>query len=151
MYKKYPVEPDIFYNKAIDKSGKILYNSICKSKILYSGADVMAKDMKLALLLDFYGGLLTEKQESALDGYYNQDLSLAEIAEEMGISRQGVMAFLKQGEKHLRSFEEKLGLAGRFSEISRGLDEMRELAHGISREAEREKLIALIDKISAVI
>ncbi|MGM9937458.1 MAG: YlxM family DNA-binding protein, partial [Candidatus Ornithomonoglobus sp.] len=143
--------PDIFYNKAIDKSDKILYNSICKLKILYSEVDIMAKDMKLALLLDFYGGLLTEKQESALDGYYNQDLSLAEIAEEMGISRQGVMAFLKQGEKHLRSFEEKLGLAERFSEISRGLDEMRELAGEIPKETERERLTGLIDKISSVI
>lgn len=111
----------------------------------------MAKDMRLALLLDFYGGLLTEKQESALDGYYNQDLSLAEIAEEMGISRQGVMAFLKQGEKHLRGFEEKLGLAERFGEISKGLDEMRRLAAKIPDEAEREKLMGVIDKISSVI
>ena len=151
MYKKYPDVPDIFYDKAIDKPGSMLYNNVCKLKILYSEDDIMAKDMKLALLLDFYGGLLTEKQESVLDGYYNQDLSLAEIAEEMGISRQGVMAFLKQGEKHLRSFEEKLGLAGRFGKISRGLSEMREFACGMPEEAERKKLVSIIDKISAVI
>ena len=111
----------------------------------------MAKDMKLALLLDFYGGLLTEKQESVLDGYYNQDLSLAEIAEEMGISRQGVMAFLRQGEKHLRSFEENLGLAEKFSEISEGIDEMRRLIQTIKEDDKREKFTELIDRISAVI
>lgn len=111
----------------------------------------MAKDMKLAFLLDFYSGLLTEKQESVLDCYYNQDLSLAEIAEEMGISRQGVMAFLKQGEKHLRSFEEKLGLAEKFSEISEGLHEMRIEAETLKETDKRDKFIDLIDKISAVI
>lgn len=111
----------------------------------------MAKDMKLVLLLDFYGGLLTQKQESAMDGYYNQDLSLAELAEEMKISRQGVMAFLRQGEKHLRTFEEKLGLAEKFSEISSGLDEMREIAGGIAEPEKRERLITLIDKILTVI
>ena len=111
----------------------------------------MAKDMKLALLLDFSGGLLTEKQESVLDGYYNQDLSLAEIAEEMGISRQGVMAFLRQGEKHLRSFEEKLGLAEKFSKMSEGLFEMRSLVQTIKEDDKREKFTELIDRISAVI
>ena len=86
-----------------------------------------------------------------LDSYYNQDLSLAEIAEEMGISRQGVMAFLKQGEKHLRSFEEKLGLAEKFSEISEGLHEMRAEAQTLKETDKRDKFIDLIDKISAVI
>lgn len=111
----------------------------------------MAKDMKLAFLLDFYGGLLTDKQESVLDGYYNQDLSLAEIAEEMGISRQGVMAFLRQGEKHLHSFEQKLGLAEKFSDISEGLDEMRAEVNGLADDKAADRLTALIDRISAMI
>lgn len=108
----------------------------------------MAKDMKIAFLLDFYGGLLTEKQESALDGYYNQDLSLSELAEEMGISRQGVMAFLRQGERHLREFEDKLGLAARFSEISTGLDEMKAV---ISSGNDPQRLKELIEQISKII
>lgn len=111
----------------------------------------MAKDLKLVMLLDFYGGLLTEKQLSALDGYYNQDLSLSEIAEDMGISRQGVMAFLKQGEKHLRNFEEKLGLLKRFEEISSGLDEMKSVVKNIGDDENREKLLELINSISAII
>lgn len=111
----------------------------------------MAKDLKLVILLDFYGGLLTEKQASALDGYYNQDLSLAEIAEEMEISRQGVMAFLKQGEKHLRSFEEKLGLASRFSKISSGLEEMQSIVMAMADSEERTRLMELIDSVSKFI
>ncbi len=111
----------------------------------------MPKDMKFSLLLDFYGALLTDKQASALDGYYNQDLSLAEIADEMGISRQGVMAFIKQGERHLCQFEEKLGLAGRFADISSGITEMKDIAHNMAPEDERKRLMRLIDKISAII
>ena len=59
----------------------------------------MAKDLRLGILLDFLRRLLTEKQAAALDYYYNQDLSLAEIADEMEISRQGAMAFIRQGGK----------------------------------------------------
>ena len=58
----------------------------------------MTKDLSVSVLMDFYGELLTQKQIEALNGYYNQDLSLAEIAEEMDISRQGVRDFIKKGE-----------------------------------------------------
>ena len=88
----------------------------------------MAKDLSISVLLDFYGELLTKKQAEAIDLYYNQDLSLAEIAEETGVSRQGVRAFIKQGESHLAEFEEKLGMAKRFAEISRLADEAEILA-----------------------
>lgn len=111
----------------------------------------MAKDLSLVILLDFYGGLLTEKQALALDCYYNQDLSLSEIADDMGISRQGVMAFLKQGEKHLRSFEEKLGLAARFQKISVGLRDMQGIVSEISDTVKKEELTKLINSISATI
>ena len=111
----------------------------------------MAKDLKLVILLDFYGGLLTEKQAAALDGYYNQDLSLAEIAEEMGISRQGVMAFLRQGEKHLRDFEDKLGLADRFSQISEKTEEMRQCAYRISEPEIKKEILQLIQSVSDII
>ena len=125
----------------------MVYNDRCKSKLLYR-VIVMAKDLTLALLLDFYGGLLTEKKAFALDGYYNQDLSLAELAEDMGISRQGVRAFLSQGEKHLREFETKLGLAARFGEVSRGLAEMKEV---ISSGGDTVRLVDIIDRISDII
>ena len=85
---------------------------------------VLAKDLSVSVLLDFYGELLTPKQAEALDLYYNQDLSLAEIAQDTGVSRQGVRAFIKQGEAHLVNFEEKLGMAKRFAEISKLVEEV---------------------------
>ena len=85
---------------------------------------VLAKDLSVSVLLDFYGELLTPKQAEALDFYYNQDLSLAEIAQDTGVSRQGVRAFIKQGEAHLVNFEEKLGMAKRFAEISKLVEEV---------------------------
>ena len=56
------------------------------------------KDLNIALLFDFYGEMLTEKQKDVIDLYYNEDLSLAEIAEHEGISRQGVRDNIKRGE-----------------------------------------------------
>lgn len=69
----------------------------------------MYKDFKNSILLDYYGGLLTEKQSDMLNLYYNQDLSLSEIAENEGISRQGVYDAVKRAEEQLAFFEEKLG------------------------------------------
>lgn len=109
----------------------------------------MAKDLRLVMLLDFYGGLLTEKQAAVLDSYYNQDLSLGEIADDMGISRQGVMAFLKQGEKHLKSFEEKLALAERFEKIKSVLSDMQTVVSDMEESRERTELSKLIGSVSA--
>lgn len=70
----------------------------------------MAKDLNISDLLDLYGMLLTEKQRDSLVLYYNDDLSLSEIAENMGISRQGVRDSIKRGEEALLSYEEIIGL-----------------------------------------
>ncbi len=78
----------------------------------------MGKDLSVSVLLDFYKQLLTQKQSDALDLYYNQDLSLSEIAQHMGITRQGVRDNIKRGEKQLYSYEEELGLAGKFARVS---------------------------------
>ena len=72
------------------------------------------KDLQIGFLLDFYGDVLSERKRTVLDDYYNQDLSLAEIADEIGISRQGVRELIKKAEEELRFYEEKLGLAARF-------------------------------------
>ena len=69
------------------------------------------KDFKISYLLDFYGNILTDKQKDAIDLYYNEDLSLAEIAEHQDISRQGVRDAIKRGEETLIEMEEKLGFA----------------------------------------
>lgn len=72
------------------------------------------KDLKIGFLLDFYGDLLSERKRTVLDLYYNDDLSLSEIAAEIGISRQGVRELMKKAEDELHFYEEKLGLAERF-------------------------------------
>lgn len=84
----------------------------------------MAKNLSISTLLDFYGNLLTDKQREALELYYNQDFSLAEIAENMDISRQGVRDFIKRGEKQLEEFEEKLQLSKKFAQISGELENL---------------------------
>ena len=84
----------------------------------------MAKDLNVTVLLDAYGQLLTDKQRGAIDLYYNEDFSLAEIAEEIGISCQGVLASIKQGEKHLDEYEDKLGVVSRFHSISKKITEI---------------------------
>ena len=75
------------------------------------------KDMKVAYLIDFYQDLLDEHTLGALKAYYNDDLSLSEIASGVGISRQGIRHLIKKGEEQLLFFEERLGLSERFGEL----------------------------------
>ena len=75
------------------------------------------KDMRLALLLDYYGDLLSEHRRSIMEMYYCEDLSLAEVAENTGITRQGVRESLKKSEADLRAFEAKLHLVERFGAL----------------------------------
>ena len=70
----------------------------------------MDKKIEISILLDIYSNLLTEKQYDFLNDYYNNDLSLSEIAENEGITRQAVRDNLKKGENKLFEYEEKLGL-----------------------------------------
>lgn len=72
----------------------------------------MAKDLKFASLLDIYGDVLTDKQKEMLELYYNEDLSLSEIAANDGISRQGVRDSIKRGEEALLNLDEKIGVSG---------------------------------------
>ena len=86
------------------------------------------KTIDRALLLDFYGELLTEKQRKYWDLHWNEDLSLAEIADLDGLSRQGVWDILRRAEANLREMEEKTGIIRRFldrrAEIGRIRDEL---------------------------
>ena len=101
----------------------------------------MNKDLNVSILMDFYGQLLTEKQLTALDMYYNSDLSLSEIADETGISRQGVRDTIKRGEKQLLEFEEKLGLAEKFLGIIKSVDEMNKIIDALDMsDGNREKI-----------
>ena len=107
----------------------------------------MAKDLNITILLDVYGQLLTEKQRFAIDMYYNEDLSLAEIAEEIDISRQGVRESIKQGEKHLLEYEEQLGVVKRFKNISAQLEELDTLLENVDFEG-KDRILEISEKIS---
>lgn len=103
----------------------------------------MAKDLNINILMDFYGQLLSERQYEMMDMYYNQDLSLGEIAEEVGISRQGVRDLVKRGEKQLIEFEEKLGLVERFSEITANVEEINSIIAKLPDMPETNRLKVL--------
>ena len=79
----------------------------------------MAANLYLSELLDIYGSLLTEKQFRVLDGYYNNDLSLSEIAENEGITRQGICDIIKRCEAQLTEYEQKLKLSYKLSSLKK--------------------------------
>ncbi len=78
-----------------------------------------------ALLLDFYGELLTDKQREYCDLHWNEDYSLAEIAELDGLTRQGVWDILRRAEANLRNVEEKTGLVRRYLDRREQIAEIR--------------------------
>lgn len=83
--------------------------------------------LERCLLLDFYGELLTDKQRECCDLHFNEDLSLGEIAEQLGISRQAVWDNIRRGESSLEETERKTGLIRRFSGNREKLEELSEL------------------------
>lgn len=91
----------------------------------------MAKDLTISYLLDFYGAALTQKQRDVMEQYYNDDLSLAEIAGNFGITRQGVRDAIKRGEATVRALEDKIGFAARYRTVQDGLDRLTELARDV--------------------
>ena len=86
------------------------------------------KNLNLGYLLDFYGELLPERKRSVVDMYYNEDLSLAEIAEQIGISRQGVRDIIKKAEEELLFYEEKLKLASKLQSAEKMAEDLEILA-----------------------
>ena len=91
------------------------------------------KNVRISDLLDYYGKMLTEKQRGFIELYYNEDLSLAEIAEHESITRQGVRDSIKHGEQILFELEEKLGFAEKAHIYYELNEKVRMLAHDIHR------------------
>ncbi len=81
---------------------------------------------RMTMLYDFYGELLTERQQEFFDLYYNEDLSLAEIAENYGISRQGVRDVIVRAEGIMTEMEDKTGIIKRFHAMQKSLTEASE-------------------------
>ena len=113
----------------------------------FFGDGMFEKNLEMSFLLDFYGDVLSERRRAVMAMYYNEDLSLAEIADEIGISRQGVRDLIKKSEEELTLFEEKLGLVERFEEAKHRIATIRTLGEekSLPREltAEIEALAAL--------
>ena len=98
--------------------------------------------VELNYLLDFYGPLLTEHRREVLRLYCEEDLSLSEIAEQLGISRQGVSDALNKGRKQLSDYEEKLGLAGRYRALGDEAKRCLDALSGVSAQGEdRERIL----------
>ncbi len=81
---------------------------------------------RMAMLFDFYGDILTERQKEFYDLYYNEDLSLGEIAENYNITRQGVRDVIVRAEATLTELEDKTGLIKRFHSMTKQLQQVRE-------------------------
>ena len=120
----------------------------------------MAKNLEISNLLDFYGDVLTEKQRDVMEQYYNDDLSLAEIADNFGITRQGVRDSIKRGEGIILELEEKVGFAKRYRAVQQGIAQLESLAreiqfdnssnYSVSEEIDRDaaRMLEIIRSIS---
>ena len=104
----------------------------------------MVKDVSIALLFDYYGGFLTEKQADIFDLFYNEDLSLSEIGEHLGITRQGVRDSLKRGEEILMGMEDKIGMMRKNNGIMKATGILRDIASEIIiSSGSKEKIMEL--------
>ena len=104
------------------------------------------KNLKMAYLLDFYSEVLDEHTRNIMRAYYNDDLSLSEIADDEGISRQGIRHVIKRGEEQLQNLESRLGLATHYEELRDAVQLLEEVALH-SREEDKESIRRVIEII----
>ena len=93
----------------------------------------MDKNVRICLLFSFYRNMLTKRQIDCVDLYYNEDLSLAEISELLGITRQGVRDNIKRAEHTMNDTEERLGLVSKFLGISEKLARIDDIIREIEK------------------
>ena len=110
---------------------------------------------RIAMLFDFYGDLLTERQREFYDLYYNEDLSLAEIAENYGISRQGVRDVIVRAEATLTELEDKTGIIRRFHVMQDQLKNVQRAVTDIgqrnTQQCQDEEIENLVKEINAIL
>ena len=104
--------------------------------------------LEMSLLFDFYGGMLTEKQRECFDMRYNQDLSLGEIGEAMGVSRQAVCDNLARTEALLRKMEDNIGCVRRSLRTRKAVQQIQEAARQLPEDPTTSHLVRQI--LSAV-
>jgi predicted DNA-binding protein YlxM (UPF0122 family) len=95
---------------------------------------MLARVLRIVLLFDFYGVLLTKKQQLTLEMHYLNDLSLAEIADELGVTRQAVHDILKRAEQVLTDYEDKLKFVERHQKEQQTMQHIYELIHELPKE-----------------
>ena len=100
----------------------------------------LEKKLKFNLLLDIYGETLTDTMRSNMESYYNDDLSLGEIAINQNVSRNAIYSSIKQGEKELLNLEEKIGVLATFDKIKSKIEEAE-------KEDDIEKIKKLLSEI----
>ena len=114
----------------------------------------MEKLVKLGILFDFYGKLLSQKQYDIIELYYMDDLSLAEIAQELEISRQAVFDTLKRAEEKLNNYEKQLKLVEKFYKSQESIIRIKEIAEEIkslSQDKVAKKAEEIEDLISEIL
>ena len=109
----------------------------------------MKKNLNVNILLDVYGSLLTDRQRVTLELYYGEDLSLGEISQETGITRQGVMNCIRKAEKKLFELETALGLIRKFRDLSEDIDKLEGLI--LQSEMSNRTILSQIDDLMVTI
>ena len=113
------------------------------------------KNLQIGYLLDFYGGILPQRKREITELYYNDDLSLSEVAEQFGITRQAVRETVKKVAEELFFYEERLGLLQKFREAQAHTDTAlslcKQLSEGQDKDCTVDKLISEINSISAIV
>ena len=113
-------------------------------KVIY----LLERTIEITLLYDYYGELLTERQQEILRLYYFHDLSLGEISEKLDISRQGVYDHLHRSEKLLHQYENQLELASKFKNHRNKLDKLfQHVKEVVSDNSEKEKILKEINNL----
>ena len=109
------------------------------------------KNLKLAYLLDFYGDVLDEHTRGVMKAYYDDDLSLSEIAEGVGISRQGVRHLIKKGEEQLTFLEDRLGLAEHYEELEEAATLLDRVQDMLGDGDNAEEIKAALSRVKDII
>ena len=118
------------------------------AEILKTGLDASAR---VSLLYDFYGQLLTEKKRQVIELYHEEDMSLSEIASELGITRAAVHDSLKSAERALENYEEKRSLVERFLKTEEAFGEITQKLDGLKRRyAGDGELAEAIEEIETI-
>lgn len=111
---------------------------------------MMEKLVEIGGLFDFYGKLLTEKQYLAIQLYYLEDLSLAEIGDEMNVTRQGIFDLLKRAEQNLYEYEDKLGLVNKFEFSRKNIKNIMKISSELEELAQNGNYEEISEKIKKI-